>query len=220
MLRSCLSSGITASHSAFGPGIAMTSSSRDAALNVDAPGRRLVIAGVPQAPLVTVLLIVLELPASAFGALEEAGSHQTENQGATDHERRLSPREILQILSHGADIFVPHIVGNLLDLPGDGVRQAGDPLLILRSEMFGGPAQRIGDASELIGELILALAQARGCAIASLLQGVFRLVHHLVLHVTDLLAGASTVLLSGLVGLGGAGRGVWHGHRCCSLAAL
>src|SRR5689334_18799461 len=87
MLRSCLSSGITAPHSALSPWIAKPASS-GAALDFDVARIGLVIAGVAQAALAAILLAFIKPPAaSPFRALEETGSDQSENQSAPNHQR-------------------------------------------------------------------------------------------------------------------------------------
>jgi hypothetical protein len=125
----------------------------------------------------------------------------------------LPTREVLQILAHGPRILVSEIVGSLVELPSDRLSQAGDPLLVLRAEMLCGPAHCLGNGPELIGEVALTLAQARRRPVASLLKSALGLVHHLILHIPDLIAGTPATLLAGLVGLRSAGFGVWHRHR-------
>src|SRR5512133_1247882 len=87
MLRSCLSSAITAS--------------------------RLIVAGVAQAPVTAILACVTELPASSsLRTLEEPCPDQTQHQRPPEHDRRLTPGKVFEVLTHGAGVFVPEVIGD------------------------------------------------------------------------------------------------------------
>jgi hypothetical protein len=167
-------------------------------------------------------LSVAEASASPppFGALEEAGSDEAEYQRAADHQGRLAPSQILQVLPHGASILAPEVLGHLLYLACDSVGQPGNSLLILGTEVFGGTPQRIRDRAELFGKLAFAFPQAGGSPLAGLLERVLGLVNHLVFNTPDLFPGAATGLLAGDLGSGARGFGVRHRHRVAPLADI
>src|SRR5690349_10182208 len=117
MLRSCcLSSGIAASRSAFGAGVAVTASHRSALLDAGATAVGLVGSGIPKAPFPTVLpAIAVPATAAPLGALQEPGANQAKHECASNHDGGLPTREVLQILTHGSRILVSEIVGNLVE---------------------------------------------------------------------------------------------------------
>jgi hypothetical protein len=129
----------------------------------------------------------------------------------------LPASQILQIRFHRRRIFVPEVAGDLVDLASYAIRNSGDPFLIVGSQVFRGPAQGIRDRAELIGELTLALTQARARPIPGLLQAAAGLADHLILHPTNLFPGAAPRLLTRAFGSRPASFRVWHRHRVAPL---
>jgi hypothetical protein len=176
---------------------------------------------VTEAPLTAGLLPLPEtFAAAALRAPEKSGSDQTQDQCPAYHHRRLAPGQVFQVFTHGSRVLLPKIVGDLFDLSRNRLGQSGDSVLILGPQMFGGSAQGVRDGAELVSKLSFAFPNACARSLLRLLKGILRLIYDLVLHPHDLFASAPTTLLPGRVGLGGRGLGVWHGHRCCSLADL
>src|SRR6476659_1257547 len=236
ILRSCLSSGIAASsrktrvpagtrgrlaaglcHIHLTSAVRVASPAAVAELApVTLPVRAAPAAGAPltaPAPLATPL-----------GALQKTGPDQAQDQRPADHDGGLPAGDVFKVVPHGRRIFVSEVVGNLIHLAGQRVRETGNAGLLFGAEMLGGPPQRVSDRPKLIGQLVLALTQAGAGPLSGLLERALRLLDYLVLDVPDLFPRPTTLSRDTLLLPGAAlrptGLRVCHRHRITPLLTV